>query len=359
MPWTNEENKYSDALIARINRLAEKIPQEEIRLMEICGTHTMSIFQHGLRSLLPMKISLLSGPGCPVCVTTPEVVEQAVVLSLEPDTVVATFGDMLRVKGSRGRTLREAGGNVKIIYSPLDALRMAQEDPKKKIVLFGVGFETTAAPFAVTLWEARKAEVGNLLFLPSLKRVIPVMHALLDEGESRLDGFLCPGHVSTIIGSDAFKGIAEKYRKPCVVAGFSGVEILEAVLCCLQQMEQGESRVENAYSRAVTAEGNLLALEMMERVFAVADEKFRGFGLIKEGGFRLREEFAHFAVPEAEDIPEAKEACSCGEVLRGMKIPLQCPNFGKRCTPSDPVGPCMVSHEGTCGIYYRYQGGQR
>jgi hydrogenase expression/formation protein HypD len=380
------EFRRSDRVRALTGMIRDNYRGGAARIMEVCGTHTMSIARFGIRSLLPAGVRLISGPGCPVCVTPAPVVDAAVEIAGKPRAVVVTFGDMMRVPGS-GKTLearRAEGADVRVVYSALDAVAMAEREPDKRFVFVSVGFETTTPGIALTVMEAERQGLKNLSFLTANRLVIPAMEALCRSGDVAIDGFLCPGHVSVVIGSDAYRGIVRDFGIPCVVSGFEPVDILIAILALLRQMARrkaGESvEVENAYGRAVTGEGNLRAMEIMGKVFRVVDAEWRGIGVIARSGLALGgayagmdalsvfgDELGSFA-GEAGRRPAGRPAaaasagmpagCRCGDVLRGVIVPPECPLFGKRCVPESPVGPCMVSSEGSCAAYYKYGSGE-
>ena len=343
-------------ILSRIQSTSRKA----VRLMEVCGTHTMSISRNGIRGLLPDTVTLLSGPGCPVCVTSQGEIERFIRLSRIKDVIVTTFGDLLRVP-SRDATLekeRADGADIRMVYSTLDALDIAVNNPDKEVVFLGIGFETTAPTIAAAIEEARNKGIGNFSVLSANKRVIPALEALLKHEQVKVDGFICPGHVSVIIGGDAYRPVSEKYKIPCVVAGFEPVDILQAVYMLIDQIEKRRADVEIAYRRGVSFEGNLRALETMHRVFNVSDAVWRGIGPIAASGLTINRDFSQFDADikfqlPVEDIPEP-DGCACGEILMGIKSPSQCGRFGKTCTPAHPVGPCMVSSEGTCAAYYKY-----
>ena len=334
-----------------------------IALMEICGTHTVAIRRAGLRSLLPERVRLISGPGCPVCVTSQGTIDVLVDLAARPGVTVATFGDMVRVPGSRASLERRKaeGGRVAVCYSVLEALDLARQRPGETVVFAAVGFETTAPGTAVAVETAKAEGLANFRILPAHKWVIPAMDALLAGGEVRIDGFLCPGHVSVIIGSRAYEPIAARYDRPCVVAGFTAEQVLAAIAAILRQLAAREARVENVYEEAVRPEGNPEALARIDRVFEPADAAWRGLGTIPASGMRLRRGYAEFDAPRALGLPwppaeAAADAhgCRCGDVIRGLIQPHECPLFGEACTPGHPVGPCMVSREGSCQAEYKY-----
>jgi hydrogenase expression/formation protein HypD len=348
-------------LAARMVRSISEISRTEVRFMEICGTHTVSILRSGIKSALPGTISLISGPGCPVCVTSAEEMDRCISLSRIPGLTVATFGDLVRVPGTES-SLREeqaAGAEIRVVYSSLDALQLAREDRNRKVVFLGIGFETTIPTVAAAILQASKEGLDNFMVLSCHKLLPPALAALLESDEVRIDGFLCPGHVTTIIGTAPYLETAGKHGKPCVVSGFEPVDILQSIHMLIRQVEQNECRVEIQYGRAVSAEGNRRARQVMEQVFEPRDSTWRGLGPIPGSGLRLRPEFAaHDAEARFEiETPEAREnpACRCGQVLRGAVTPPDCSLFGKGCDPRKPLGPCMVSSEGTCAAYYRYR----
>lgn len=334
-----------------------------VRLMEVCGTHTVAIFRAGLRSLFPEGLHLLSGPGCPVCVTPVAYVDQAIALA-ETGAGIATFGDLVRVPGSR-QSLEQAraeGGNIKVVYSPLDALAWAAENPQTPVVFLGVGFETTAPSVAITLQAAQARRVHNFRVLSGHKTVPRAMAALLGLGEIKIDGFLCPGHVSVIVGTRPYEFIPRQHGVPCAISGFEPLDIGRAILALLRQIAEKRAEVENHYPRSVKPEGNPSALAALETVFQDCDAAWRGIGGIPATGLAIRREYSDWdaapLVPPALPEPLEPQGCICGEVLRGVKTPLECPLFRKSCSPSRPVGACMVSSEGTCAAYYKYHPGQ-
>jgi hydrogenase expression/formation protein HypD len=346
--------------IKEIRSLAEKIPLPPLRLMEVCGTHTVSIARNGIRDILPENISLLSGPGCPVCVTPDGVIDAAISLAEDPRVIVATFGDMMKVPGTEKslERARAEGANVRVVYSPTGALELARHNPDRKVVFIAVGFETTQPGNALTVERAKTEGLENFFVIPAGKLIPPAMAALLEDRDSRIDGFICPGHVSVIIGADAYKPIVEKYGKPCVVAGFEPEEILEGIAMLLRMVVEGRSEVVIQYKQCVDRAGNLRAQEILNRVYHPADSEWRGLGVIPESGFELNEEYADCDVFRRFGVElhpsRERKGCRCGEVLQGKIAPLDCALFGKECTPEHAVGPCMVSSEGTCGAYYRY-----
>ena len=333
-------------------------------LMEVCGTHTMAIARSGLKTLLPGNIRLLSGPGCPVCVTPAEVIDGVLELAMEKNVILTTYGDMLRVPGSNpGDSLlrrRALGAQVEIVYSPVDAVTLAKENPGREVVFLGVGFETTAPGTAAAVQMAREQGVENFSLLSMLKTVEPALRALIAMEGFQVDGFLCPGHVASIIGEGGFRFLPEEYGLPGVIAGFAPEEILLAVYRLAKQLTEGQARLENAYPRAVRPEGNPLARSMLENCFEPRRDLWRGLGSIDNSGLALRPELAAFDAEKKFGLtaaPAAKPtACRCGDVICGRLGPEECPLFGRRCTPEDPVGPCMVSSEGACAAAYKYRG---
>ena len=355
MPWDKAQT-------ARVLEAIRALVPRELRLMEVCGTHTMAIAAAGIKSLLPEEVRLLSGPGCPVCVTPPQVIDAVLRLSGEKDIIIASYGDMLRVPGSRaGDSLmrrRALGAQVETVYSPVDAVALAQRHPEKQVVFLGVGFETTAPGTAAAVLTAREQGVKNFTLWSMLKLVEPALRALISSEGFRVDGFLCPGHVATIIGAKGFRFLPEEYGLPAVVAGFEPEDILTAVYKLVRQLAEAKPRLENEYTRAVSEDGNRLAQGMLARCFAPRFDLWRGLGGIGGSGLGLREELRDF---DAErrfairyDTSEPPTACRCGEVITGRLSPARCPLFGGRCTPEDPVGPCMVSSEGACAAAWKY-----
>lgn len=339
------------------------LPRMNVKLMEVCGTHTMSIARAGIKSLLPEGVELLSGPGCPVCVTPAAAIDAVLALASEPGVIVASYGDMLRVPGSRpGDSLarrRALGAQVALVYSPVDAVELARQNPEKEVVFLGVGFETTAPGTAAAVLTAREQGVTNFSVWSMLKTVEPALRALLRQEDFAVQGFLCPGHVATIIGAEAFRFLPEEYGIPAVVGGFEPEEILRAVYLLLCQLAEGAPRLENAYPRAVSAAGNRLAQRVMTECFEPRRELWRGLGAIEDSGLGWRKEFAAFDAEKkfnlAVENTEGPAGCRCGDVICGRCRPADCPMFGRRCTPEDPVGPCMVSSEGACAAAYKYQ----
>ncbi|MCX8038442.1 MAG: hydrogenase formation protein HypD [Candidatus Sumerlaeia bacterium] len=331
-----------------------------LTLMEICGTHTMAIYRHGIRTLLPESVTLISGPGCPVCVTPQSQIDLIVELARRPEVTVATFGDIVRVPGTQSSLEQERsrGADVRIVYSAHDAVQLAQAAPVREVVFVAIGFETTAPTVAAAVAEARERGVHNFSILPANKTIPPAIAALLKSGEVKLDGLICPGHVSVIIGSDAYQPYAAKYRIPCAVAGFEPVEVLEAIVALVRQAAEGRAEVENLYGVWVKPHGNRRAQEMIHAVFTAGPSRWRGLGVIEGSGLFLRGEYAAFDAMQRFGLVEPSSSepagCRCGDVLCGRIRPADCPLFACVCTPDSPVGPCMVSTEGSCSAAYRY-----
>ena len=354
-------DEFRDSTLAR--ELAQRIHREAarpIKLMEVCGTHTMAIARHGIKSLLPENVKLISGPGCPVCVTPQSHIDRFIQLGRSPDTILTTFGDMIRVPGN-DTTLeaeRARGADVRVVYSPLDAIEIARENPEKRTIFFGVGFETTTPAMALAILEAKRMGLTDFGVLSAHKTIPPAMVALASDPDVALDGFICPGHVSSIIGSAAYEPVARDYAMPCVITGFEPLDILQAIHMLVKQAAENRAEVEVQYSRGVSTGGNLAALEAVHRVFEPADTEWRGLGVIPMSGLRLREEFAAFDadqfLPPSAEASSESEACDCGRILKGLMPPADCRAFGTACTPENPLGPCMVSSEGACAAEYRY-----
>jgi hydrogenase expression/formation protein HypD len=346
----------AQGLIADIRRKSKR----KVRLMEFCGGHTVAIFKYGIRQALPPTIELVSGPGCPVCVTATADIDKAIALALVPGVIITSFGDMLRVPGSRSslQQARAMGADIRVVYSTLDALKIAQDNPAKSVVFIGVGFETTAPTIAASILQAHEQRIKNYRILSLHKLCPPVIKTILDAGEMKLDGLICPGHVSAVTGSNAWEFVAMDYGIPCVVAGFEPTDILQCVDMLVTQVEKREAKVEIAYKRGVTPEGNLQAQKIMLRVFEPCPAKWRGMGEVPQSGLKLRQQFAAYDAEVAFDIKQDSaiepKGCICGEILRGVKTPADCRLFRKVCTPENPVGPCMVSSEGSCSAYFQY-----
>ena len=354
------------ALQELISRIRE-MKTGPVNLMEVCGSHTMAIAKGGIRQLLPDQVRLISGPGCPVCVTPPELIDMYLHLTEDPRIVLATYGDMLKVPGSRrGDTLmrrRAEGARVQIVYSPMDAWQLAQSHPEDQVVFLGAGFETSAPGTAAALQAAAEAGTKNFSVLSLLKRVEPALRQLISDPAFNIQGFLCPGHVATILGEAGFRFLPEEYHLPGVISGFTPEDILVSVWRLLRQLSEGRACIENTYTRAVAPEGNPLALRMMNTVLCPKDDLWRGLGAIPDSGLGIREEYrdldaaVRFGLrPDPSPASDPVTAlCRCGEIIKGQLSPRDCPLFGSVCTPEDPVGPCMVSGEGACAAAWKYQ----
>ena len=349
-------------LVKKIARLADG--KEKLRFMEVCGTHTVAIFRSGIRQILPDNVELVSGPGCPVCVTNDDYIDKAIAYARQKNFLIATFGDMLKVPGSRSSlaALSAEGADIRIVYSPLDCIKLAEENPHKKIIFLAVGFETTAPTAAATVLAAKARGLKNLFMLSAQKLVPPALKMLLDDSAVKVDGFLLPGHVAVVIGANAFNFLAESFKIPSAISGFEADEILSALASLLEQIDSGRAQVTNNYKSVVKAEGNVSAQKILSQVYSVADVEWRGMGKIPASGLKMRDEFADFDIERVEPIKiervEKKTACRCGEVLRGVINPIECPLFGKSCKPLHAIGPCMVSVEGVCAAWFKYGGGK-
>ncbi len=350
------------ALIRRIHELATT----STSLMEVCGTHTVAISRFGLRSLMPADLRLLSGPGCPVCVTPLREIDRAIAAARDPRVILTTFGDMVRVPGSQSSLEREKaeGADIRILYSAIEALDVAASNPDKEVVFIGVGFETTSPTIAATLIEAKRRGSKNFSVLPFFKTVPDALDMLASVPDRALDGFICPGHVSAIIGSKAYEPVARERNMPCVIVGFEPLDILGGIVMLLEQIEgiragSSRARVETQYRRAVTPEGNKAAQRVLAEVFVACDAEWREIGTIPGSGYELAGAYRAFDARERLDLPEPAEApatgCICGRIMLGLELPSDCPLFAGRCTPRDPVGPCMVSTEGACAAFYKYE----
>jgi hydrogenase expression/formation protein HypD len=354
-------DEYRDAEAAR--KLADAIARAVTRpwvVMEVCGGQTHTIVKYGLDRMLPPEVELVHGPGCPVCVTSLEMIDRAHAIASRPDVIFCSFGDMLRVPGSRGDLLelKSRGSDVRVVYSPLDAVNLAAARPDRQVVFFAIGFETTAPPNAMAVWMARKRRLSNFSVLVSHVLVPPMMTAMLQAPDNRVQGFLGPGHVCTVMGEAEYELIARRYKVPIVITGFEPLDLLEGIYRTVLQLEAGQAEMENAYGRAVRPEGNPASRRLIDDVFAVCDRKWRGIGLIPKSGFTLRNEYRdHDAerIFEVADIEtQESSVCISGQILKGLKKPHDCPAFGKECTPENPLGATMVSSEGACAAYHAY-----
>ena len=347
------------ALSAKIAALCE--PGRHYKFMEVCGGHTHTIYKHGLEDYLPESISLVHGPGCPVCVIPMGRVDDAIALAEEPDVIMTSFGDMMRVPGGRGSFFDSsaAGADIRMVYSPLDALKIARQNPDKRVVFMAIGFETTAPSTAMTVLRAAAEGIENFSIFCNHVTIIPAIKAILDSPDLRLDGFIGPGHVSTVIGCRPYEFIASEYGKPLVTAGFEPLDILQSVYMLLQQLAEGRSEVENQYSRVVPWDGNTVALRAVGEVMELRPYfEWRGLGFISHSALRMKPSYAAFDAEKHFDLPGVRvadpKACQCGEVLKGVLKPWECKVFGTACTPETPIGTCMVSSEGACAAYYNF-----
>jgi hydrogenase expression/formation protein HypD len=354
-------DEYRDAEL--VKQFLDKIRQTVTQpwsIMEICGGQTHSLVKNGIVDLLPNEITMIHGPGCPVCVTSVELIDKAVQIAHEPDCILCSFGDMLRVPGSSKSLLKAKaeGADVRIVYSPLDAVNIAQQEKDKQVVFFAVGFETTAPPNALSLLQAKKLGLNNYYLLMSHVLVPPAMEALLMDDETKIDGFLAAGHVCTVMGISEYIPVVERFNIPVVVTGFEPVDLLKGLYYCISQLEKGEAHLENQYARVVLEGGNTHAKALINEVFEVTDRAWRGIGVLPNSGFSLKKEYRQFDANVKFDIEdkttEGPGKCIAGEILKGLKKPMECPEFGKSCTPENPIGAPMVSSEGACAAYYNY-----
>ncbi|MBM4526055.1 hydrogenase formation protein HypD [Prescottella equi] len=356
-------DEFRDPAAARalVRSITELAGDDEFKFMEVCGGHTHTIYRHGIEHLLPRSVELVHGPGCPVCVIPMGRVDDAMYLAEQPNVIFTTFGDMMRVPGSRGNLIeaKARGADVRFVYSPLDALKIAVDNPDKQVVFFAVGFETTAPSTAVTLVRARQTGVTNFSIFCNHVTIVPPVKAILESPDLRLSGFLGPGHVSTVVGLRPYRFVPEVYGKPMVVAGFEPLDILASVHMLLQQIRDGRCEVENQYIRVVRPEGNTQALKLMSETFALRPHfEWRGLGFISQSALKIHPDYAEFDAEERFSMPGVRvadpKACQCGEVLKGVIKPWECKVFGTACTPETPIGTCMVSPEGACAAYYNF-----
>ena len=348
------------ALAQGLIRSIEKLSPESCTLMEVCGTHTVAIARNGIRSLMPEGVRLASGPGCPVCVTSNKDIDTVIALARVPNVTIATFGDMTRVPGSTSSLLAEqaAGRDVRIVYSPLDAIKLAEDNPDREVVFVGVGFETTTPLVAMAVKRAAALGLGNFSVFAAHKNMPGALEQIVNDPDLSVDALILPGHVSTIIGSRPYEFLAEEYGIPGVITGFEPVDVLQGIAMIMRQLHEGRAEIEIAYSRGVMREGNPVACKAIDEVFETCSSTWRGLGEIPGSGYRIREEYRAFDAlaklsPEVEPTQDPK-GCRCGDVLRAHMAPSECPLFRRVCTPENPVGPCMVSSEGSCAAYYRY-----
>ena len=360
MEWLNSfRNGEVAGKLVELLRKQEGLPP--VRFMEVCGTHTVSICRHGIRELLPPAITLTSGPGCPVCVTATADIDSFIKAAELEGSIITTFGDLLRVPGSRSslQDARAEGADIRTVYSSLDALQIARLNPKRQVIFLGVGFETTTPTVAAAILTAEQEGLQNFSVISSHKVMPPALDALLADPDIKIDGLICPGHVSIMIGADAYEPFVERYRIPCVIAGFEPVDILKAVVMLAEQARKAKPAVEIAYERAVTREGNHRAMAVMYKVFEPVDALWRGLTVIGGSGLDIRPEYDHFNARKRFDITVSgardPAGCACGDVLKSIKTPADCKLFGTACVPEHPIGPCMVSGEGACGAYYKYR----
>lgn len=352
------------ASLERLRRAAESVDRP-VALMEVCGTHTMCAGRCGLHSLLPANVTLLSGPGCPVCVTTQAEIDFIIALAQIPNLTLCTYGDLIRVPGSQSSLERVngQGATVQVIYSAMEALKLAAANPTRQVVLVGIGFETTAPASAACLREAARLGLKNFTLLSCHKRALPALATLLENPRIKIDGLVCPGHVAVITGSEAFRPLVARYHKPCAVAGFQEAQLIAAIAWLVEQIRDGRAELGNLYPEAVTPQGNPLAMQLLDQVFITRDTPWRGLGMLPASGLFLRDSWQAFdararfhpVLPPTLEPP----GCRCGEVITGQITPADCPLFGHACTPQDPVGPCMVSTEGTCHAWFRYRSARR
>jgi hydrogenase expression/formation protein HypD len=351
--------KVAKALATDIAKNADGLP--ETKLMEVCGSHTMAIARYGIRKLLPQNITLISGPGCPVCVTANQYLDKAIAISRLPDVIIATFGDMMRVPGSTSSLEKERakGSEIKIVYSTMDAISLAINNPRKQVVFLGVGFETTAPTIAASIVKSSELGLKNYTVLCAHKTMPKPMEAIASGDKVDLKGFICPAHVSTIIGSRPYEFLTDKYRKACVIAGFEPLDVLEAVNMLIKQIRIDQPVVQIQYSRVTTVDGNPAALKIMDNIFEECDEEWRGLGNIPGSGLKLRGQYEQYDADLKFDVivetTQEETGCICGDVMQGIASPPDCPLFGSVCTPEDPIGACMVSSEGSCAASYKYE----
>ena len=356
-------DEYRDPVAARnlVARIVDLAGADHFKFMEVCGGHTHTIYRHGIEHVLPENVELVHGPGCPVCVIPMGRVDDAIAIAETPGVIFTSFGDMMRVPGSNGNLLgaKARGADVRFVYSPLDALKIAQDNPARSVIFLAVGFETTAPSTAITLLHARDAGVTNFSVFSNHVTIVPPIKAILESPDLRLDGFLGPGHVSTVVGNRPYRFVCEKYGKPLVTAGFEPLDILQAIVMLLLQIRQGRCEIENQYTRVVRDEGNPRALKVLAEVFELRPHfEWRGLGFISQSALKLRDEFAPWDAELLYSVPGVRvadpKACQCGEVLKGVIKPWECKVFGTACTPETPIGTCMVSSEGACAAYYNF-----
>ncbi|MFO7889536.1 MAG: hydrogenase formation protein HypD [bacterium] len=355
-----DEFRNKEAARTIINSIRQESGDKQITFMEVCGTHTMSIARFGIRDVLPEYIRLISGPGCPVCVTPNRYIDYAVALSRREDIIVATFGDMMKVPGSSSNLEKEhiKGNDIRVVGSTLEALHVAKENAEKNVIFLGVGFETTVPTVAASLMQAKSENLPNY-FVLSAHKTMPEAMKSLSKGDVNIDIFICPGHVSTVIGTEFYYPLVEDYGIGCVVSGFESLDILQSILMGIKQVVNKNLKVENQYTRAVKPEGNPRAREIIYEVFEPSHAEWRGLGVIPNSGLEIRDDYSSWNAEKQFEVnveaTKEAEGCICGQILQGKKIPTQCKNFGRNCVPDNPIGPCMVSSEGTCAAYFKYK----
>lgn len=347
-----------------VKKLADRLKSikldRQYKIMEVCGTHTTEFFRSGVKDIFPDGLTLVDGPGCPVCVTPNDFLDRAIEIGKKYNPIITTFGDMIKVPSSYSSLAKEKsdGMDIRIVYSPIEAVDLAMKNPDREVIFLSVGFETTAPTEAVTILDSKKKNISNFSLLAGNKLTPPAVKALLDSGEVNLDGFILPGHVCAIIGSDDWNFVAQDYGKPCSIAGFEPLELIMGTISILELLISGKAEIRNEYKKIVKAEGNLKAKEILYTVFENADTEWRGIGVIPNSGLKIKDEYAQFdsLVKFPVTPPPVKEhkGCRCGELLRGLIAPYECPLFDKGCSPERPIGPCMVSSEGPCSAYYKY-----
>jgi hydrogenase expression/formation protein HypD len=358
----------AQGLLHEIAVLGRQLTQDRpgpIKIMEVCGGHTHSIFKYGLESLLPPTVELVHGPGCPVCIMPKGRLDDAIAIAQQPHVILTTFGDVMRVPGSQQSLLqaKAEGADIRMVYSPLDALKLARENPEREVVFFAIGFETTAPSTALTVLQAKREGITNFSLFCNHVLVVPALEALLSNPDLQLDGFIGPGHVSMVIGARPYQVIAERYGKPVTIAGFEPLDILQSLWMVLRQLAEDRCEVENQYTRLVNHDGNAVALDALAQVFTVREQfEWRGLGDIPASGFKMHPNYAQFDAEAKFTLPHQRvadhKACACGEILQGVKKPWECKVFGTACTPEHPIGACMVSSEGACAAYYKYGAAQ-
>jgi hydrogenase expression/formation protein HypD len=358
----------AEGLIKQIQQLGIRIYEKQekvIKIMEVCGGHTHSIFKYGIEAILPETIELIHGPGCPVCVMPRGRLDDAIFLAQQPNVILTTFGDTMRVPGSHFSLLqaRAKGADIRMVYSPRDALKIARENSEQEVIFLALGFETTVPSTALTVLEAQRDNITNFSLFSNHVVIIPALKALLDNPDLQLDGFVGPGHVSMVIGTEPYQIIAQEYHKPVVVSGFEPLDILQSIWMVLKQLDEGRCEIENQYDRVVQTQGNKVAISSINQVFELRDRfEWRGLGEIMQGGLKLRDDYADFDAERKFTLPNQRvkdhKACQCGEILKGVLKPWQCKVFGTACTPEHPIGTCMVSSEGACAAYYKYNRNQ-